>query len=1253
MLNDIRVHIHQNEQQQEAIEQRSAAYISETIQQNRLAFARHIPSLNGELDAIRSDNISIFCNKNEEYNIVDFGLGRTLYGEQPGAEILRQCQHFAQHSAILSFAEDSCPPFSASESEQEEAEQKSASMLLQELKTNAQFVDANASQSDVLVILGLGLGQHVDFLVNYLLSAKAPVKHIIIYEPEAQYFKSACMVKDWRILLELIQEHDIGLYFQLGKDASTLVQDLNELKTHFPVKQALVYQHYYAPAFDTAMHAIRSSTWEALTRQQGSFSRKESFQQYTQAWALSQNVEELVASDCRHPQFVKNLAAFKQYYPNIHAEFERYQPVSWSVVENKAHEINLLNHFNGACFYGPEPKQDGLENYQSFEKNPNKDGLILGYNGQKLKHYLHYRMVKKTERLLAKAEDEAGMLPDTIKSLILFGLGAGYELESLLDNREVEKLFICEPNRDYFYASLYAIDWAGILQKIDAQGANLYINIGDDGTNLFRDLLGQFYNIGPYVLSQTFFYQGYYNASLNAAIVQLREQLQIVVSMGEYFDHACFAIEHTKEALRKNVPFLKAKPSQYLNTDEKELPILFVGNGPSLDYSLETIRELQEQAIVISCGTSLQVLHRNNIVPDFHAEIELNRATYDWACRVNDPAYLKKITLLSCNGIHPDTCDLYKDVMIAFKEGESATVSALNVIGEDKAESLAFAFPTVSNFAINLFLRLGFHQFYLFGVDMGFVDSTQHHSAQSGYYDEKGKEMYKYAEANNTGLLVPGNFRSVVNTKHEFKLAKTIIEQALASQAVDCYNTSDGARIEGTSPLDIDNILLMTSPELKSQTLQTLQSCFCHLPEGQFNRSFDEKYDMNKLQGELSQLNEMLNVELHNQDDIFEIVEKQKQFLFYSYKQGNSLFFYYLYGSMNYINSVLSKAAMHQNRETALEVANEAILIWQDLLCNVKLLLSNPAQLFDTSSSFTLTRERFIKAAQASQDIHFIIFDDALKSVVDREIQELSEIYPLQALCVDGNQILSGPKYVAENATDKIILVNGRSQWQAVTELLYVMNVSANACNRHNNILICIACDYEPDWISSASHFEHLQVGFQVLPSLLESSDLEKYRQGEVPFAPLKLHLESAINHLGDLDKQLIFIQKLDFSELGLKNALYSILEHVELDDAASKDPVLQSAATDDETRAFAFIKEIILNKVACDGFVDYKNYIAIPRQTSNDNKDESSQHATELDSVGSRGLKIARQLSALEVFQNWQKHAVVEKNIGVYQKAK
>lgn len=307
-----------------------------------------------------------------------------------------------------------------------------------------------------------------------------------------------------------------------------------------------------------------------------------------------------------------------------------------------------------------------------------------------------------------------------------------------------------------FYASLFYIDWAAILTKVDTSNGRLYINVGDDGSNLFKDLINQFYSVGPYILASTYFYQAYHNETLVRTISQLREQLQVVIAMGENFDHARHGIAHTRETIIRDYPLLESKPSGKLSAVDKDVPVFIVGNGPSLDSAIAAIKEWRDHAIVISCGTALMPLYKNGIVPDFHAEIEQNRSTFDWCSRIGDFEYLKQINLISCNGIHPDTCALFKSTYIAFKEGESSTVSALNILGRENYEELQFAFPTVSNFVINFITLIGFQQLYLFGVDLGFIDQKKHHSAQSGYYDATGKEKYNYQLENNTNLVVPG-----------------------------------------------------------------------------------------------------------------------------------------------------------------------------------------------------------------------------------------------------------------------------------------------------------------------------------------------------------------------------------------------------------------------------------------------------------------------------------------------------------------
>ncbi len=276
------------------------------------------------------------------------------------------------------------------------------------------------------------------------------------------------------------------------------------------------------------------------------------------------------------------------------------------------------------------------------------------------------------------------------------------------------------------------------------------------------------------------------------AVDKLREDLRLIVAMGEYFEHSRFGTTHTKWAVENNIGFYRKSGVPELSRNLSEVAVFIVGNGPSLDN-------------LLSCGTALQAMHSNGIVPDFHAEVESNRATFDWASRIGDKEYLKQINFISCNGVHPDTAMLYQNTYLAFKEGESSTVFMKELFPELDIPYLHFAYPTVSNFVINYVLELGFKQVYLFGVDLGMIDVNHHHSKSSGYYKKDGDELFNHAERVDTSLVVRGNFRPYVNTKFEFNMSKSVIEKTLtAFSDADVYNLNDGAKIAGSPPLEQD-----------------------------------------------------------------------------------------------------------------------------------------------------------------------------------------------------------------------------------------------------------------------------------------------------------------------------------------------------------------------------------------------------------------------------------------------------------------
>ncbi|GAC18739.1 motility associated factor glycosyltransferase family protein [Paraglaciecola arctica] len=989
MLKNIRLHIEKDEQKQALLDEKLASHILTTHQSNINTFQRNIPSLLPYVQNPNLANHSIFINKYGENNIVDYGMGRTFYGFHPEEEVLEQLSRIEQHCPEVVFK----TPIS---SHNDDSHQVKSIEELESVKLRNQQ-QPMPYEIECLVVLGCGLGIHLSHLLK-----RHKIKNLLIYEPELQYFQCSIMTTSWQDIFTLAKEHNTAIFLQLEKDGRDLLQDINELVEHCAISSFHLYKHYNHQVFDSIHKDLSERSWSEIEESGFKLKSQESYLDFLPSWTPNIDLADHSLLVTPNEKLTNNLRAFKKYFPDIYKEYKNYKPKKWLPIANTAGEVNLVKIDSLHSWYGASPKQDCTLNFDNFNEQPNKDGLVLGYKGNKLAHYIHYQFVKETEELLKQAEEEVGALPNNVPSIIMFGLGVGYQLEKLLEEHTVEKLFICEPNPDFFYASLFAIDWQNIFETVEKSETRIYLNIGDDGTNLFRDLLSQFYAIGPYILNSTYFYQSYYNASLNSAITQLREQLQVVISMGEYFDHAYYGIAHTKEGMRRKIPVLTADPASQLSYDDKEVPVFIVGNGPSLDSSIEAIKEWQGQAIIVSCGTTLQALHRHGITPDFHAEIEQNRSTFDWAVLIGDLDYLKNITLISCNGIHPDTCDLYKDVLIAFKEGESSTVSALSVLGRENFTTLLNAFPTVSNFAIDLFSTIGFTSIYLIGVDLGFVDVKHHHSKSSGYYQEDGEETYDFTKSANTSLIVPGNFRPRVNTKHEFKVSRQVIEQVTSAKpkGQDFYNCSDGAKIQGALPIRPDELLIVVTENQKTQVVEKLKTQIFSTKElSNYSERFEKQFSHDLLISELSAFQTLLEKDVTCKEDIERVINKQKEMLFTSYKNGKSLLFYYLYGTVNFANAVLSKLQnTPQHSKSVPKAFIQTKEKWLETVGNIKFLMTeNEEDDFDVSS-FNIIKREIKKLENHCGNCSILIatdssiFTKSLKFILDSEFSWINKI---------------------------------------------------------------------------------------------------------------------------------------------------------------------------------------------------------------------------------------------------------------------
>lgn len=1178
MLNDIRLHLHSNEETQIALEKEQADKLQQQFITNQAAFAQHIPNIAASILTHISSQFSIFVDRKGQVNIIDIASGNTFYGFDVDEEITKQVDNWSVHSAVIDLQNlDSQNTVNPSRS-------------FEDFVRYTQTAEKSKHRCDIdtLIIMGIGKGRHIDDLID-----ASDAQNIIIYEPNWELFYCSLYCSDWHQILAKAAIANKHIFLQLGNDASNLCDDLAELRSAFEVRYLWFFKHYNHQSFDTVLHCLRHNEYYLL-EVPILLDESADFKDYLVPWTPSFDPSQWQDVAPNSSILENNLRAFEQYFPSLFLQFKDYQYRHWQpIINRQSGEVNLFHLRSSTVLNAESAKANAHALARHFQRYPNRDGLIFGYEQDKLKHYLHNIFVRRTATVLRAHNDKVGELPENIKAMIFFGIESGYTIASLLQTNSIDCLILCEPNPDFFYASLFAINWADILKSVDEAEQRIYINIGEAGAHLFSDLNRQFVNIGPYILNETYFLQGYANKLLSRAIKDLRDQLKITFSLGENLDHALYGIEHTVHAIADGIPLMAAQAPSLLPKPLLELPVFIVGNGPSLDNSIELLRESRQKMIVVSCGTALQALYRYGITPDFHAEVEQNRATFDWASRVNAPEFLKSITLISVNGIHPDTCGLYKDTLIAFKTGEASSITAMAILGATRFSQLKHSFPTVSNLAIDFFTTLGFQQLYLVGVDLGFVDYENHHSKQSGYF-ENGKAIYDYQKDLAKSLPVRGNFREQVFTKAEFNMSRTMMEQLLSLYQIDVFNLSDGAYIQGAAPLHLDQVLILNDDIDRDAMHTDMRKAFISI-EGDIRGMYAAAFSKSMLEEQIATLMAFAEWQLTSTEQLNDLVLQQREFLNDALIKGKSLFGYYFYGSLNYLCAALSKAAMANDEQQVIDNASKILQYWQRLLTDLSALIENGDCLIDSASAFVQKREALCLSRMSGiKSIPLCIFNPLLREYF--------------AAVEDENIHITAS--LASTHQDSLVFISRPA------DVLEFMKSVEYLHDKQRVLLLFHDFDQlSEDFVSFVESQQNLCLCY--VPALTIDADPLLYMEGDHPISSAEDIFHFAKSRLLDASRYTWIIFKPQFCETGLNRAL-----DVNQDEYTSV--------------AIKFIEQHLMSLADSNGTYSFKHYIGVTARPEN--------ALTITDCVGNRGLLIQRRLEPYELLGEWKGRETIVK---------
>jgi hypothetical protein len=494
-------------------------------------------------------------------------------------------------------------------------------------------------------------------------------------------------------------------------------------------------------------------------------------------------------------RFDTNMAALRQRYPIIHLRLSAImQPQSEITGSIETGDLNLdLGH---TALYTPDAITFAETQLARFRASPLRFYMNPPEQRdppEQQQHHIAAALYAYGRNRTVVAEPAVAM--DGGGFLLVYGIGLGCHLPALFDEAEIRHFILIEEHLEFFYHSLHLHDWAGIFQTVEDRGQTLRFIFGSEPRNVAAQVHWYIRGQGFGLIDGSFIFRHYSSMMLDKAYEEFTESLPLLpISIGFFEDELTMLTNCGTNLIWFDYRLLDARPRV-----EIDLPAFIVGSGPSLDKSIEILKALRDRAIIFSCGSSLRPLLKAGIRPDFHCELENSWQAFRsvWHVTAELGYDLDGITLIASTTAHPDLLPLFKQRILYFRD----SVSSTGLWCPDQSGIYGTA-PTCTNLALRAATLMSFKELYLFGVDMGTRDPSQHHSRAAIYYnDDRWKGVLEAEPHHRMGIEMPGNFGGKAYTSTILHWARMMMGQSIEAFSFSkIFNCSDGVSIPGTTP---------------------------------------------------------------------------------------------------------------------------------------------------------------------------------------------------------------------------------------------------------------------------------------------------------------------------------------------------------------------------------------------------------------------------------------------------------------------
>ena len=515
----------------------------------------------------------------------------------------------------------------------------------------------------------------------------------------------------------------------------------------------------------------------------------------------------------------RNLATLQKHFPNLYKEFKNYTlNDNYKLTCNSNGEPNII-YPDGHLFYSQNPFSDCKKQVEDYVNNFYKWTVISGdeqVNNPLNQIHFHYinKLFSKVADLRKKLTEQnifkkqrKQQLFESVPVMFMFGIGLGFHLGYLYERITPINMYIIEPCSDFFYLSLCVFDYSTLIDYVKEQNLGIHFFIGEDQTKMLMDI-GDYCAKYSMNFATTAFYNHYPSDKMKELWKTLERDIQSLIYSSGFFDDTLIGMCQSRENILSKTPLLELKkiPKQYAT-----IPLLVIGNGPSLDDELEIIKKNNDKVFIIACGTALTALLNYGIKVDIYVAVERTPDVYNSLLTVKDLKLLDNILCIAPDTTDPSTINLFKHRVIGFKANEPmyrALAYNKKLCNYQKYYPLALINPLVSNMGLVIASYLQFKQIYLVGIDCG-TAYEESHSKYSLYYENKKlKKEYTDMTLNKNPNVYPGNFTDTVRTNDLFTTSLHCMEKVIHAnkKQITYYNASNGAKIEGCIPRHLSEI---------------------------------------------------------------------------------------------------------------------------------------------------------------------------------------------------------------------------------------------------------------------------------------------------------------------------------------------------------------------------------------------------------------------------------------------------------------